>query len=307
MTGIEVSCIIIGFACICISFFVSRKTSAAGAGSSEAVHSPAAEVWTEKDEQMVRERLDEILQEQQVECIEDAKDQMGTICNEKIMAVDEFSTQILEKINSNHQEVVFMYNMLNEKQKELKMVMSESSRGQRPAADGESSQDTGRSGEKTAQVKMADPVPVPSGATGGTQASSLKPARAVPVRREQAGVPLEERQRAAELEQAAMQSSGTSAPTGLSQVTKTKKKAGQQKTAAAAQASTPTPSVAGEPKGKADQSGDVQSEDSIPGNVNLEIQRMYKEGKSVLEISKALDVGQGEVKLVIALYGGKKA
>jgi hypothetical protein len=33
---------------------------------------------------------------------------------------------------------------------------------------------------------------------------------------------------------------------------------------------------------------------------------MHKEGKSVLEISKALNIGQGEVKLIIALYGGKK-
>ncbi len=307
MTGIEVSCIIIGFACICISFFVSRKTSAAGAGSSEAAHSPAAEVWTEKDEQMVRERLDEILQEQQVECIEDARDQMGTICNEKIMAVDEFSAQILEKINSNHQEVVFMYNMLNEKQKELKMVMSESSGDQRPPADGESSRGAGRSGrpgEKTAPVKTADPVSVPSGATGGAQAPSPKPVRTAPARREQAGVPQEERRRAAQLEQAALQSSGTSAPTGLSQVTKTKKKTGQQKTAAARVSA---PSGAGATKGKADPPGDGQSEDSIPGNVNLEIQRMYKEGKSVLEISKALDIGQGDVNLVIALYGGKKA
>lgn len=301
MTGIEVSCIIIGFACICISFFVSRKTSASGAESSGAVHSPAAEVWTEKDEQMVRERLDEILQEQQVECVEDARDQMGTICNEKIMAVDEFSNQILEKINSNHQEVVFMYNMLNEKQKELKMVMSESSGSRRPPEDGESSrEDAKRPAGKT----------VPSGATGGAQASSpktpkpSKPVRPVPPRREQAGVPLEERQRAAELEQAAMQSSGTSAPTGLSQVAKTKKKAGQQKTAAARASAS---SGAGVPGAKEDPSGDGQSEDSIPGNVNLEIQRMYKEGKSVLEISKALDIGQGEVKLVIALYGGKKA
>jgi len=33
---------------------------------------------------------------------------------------------------------------------------------------------------------------------------------------------------------------------------------------------------------------------------------MYKEGKSILEISKELNIGQGEVKLVIALYGGKR-
>ena len=34
-----------------------------------------------------------------------------------------------------------------------------------------------------------------------------------------------------------------------------------------------------------------------------EILRLYKQGKSVLEISKSLGMGQGEVKLIIGLYG----
>ena len=49
-----------------------------------------------------------------------------------------------------------------------------------------------------------------------------------------------------------------------------------------------------------------KKEMSVSGSVNLQIQKMHKEGKSVLEISKALNIGQGEVKLVIALYGDRK-
>ena len=49
-----------------------------------------------------------------------------------------------------------------------------------------------------------------------------------------------------------------------------------------------------------------QKKEKTSGNVNLKIQKMYKEGKSVLDISKELNIGQGEVKLVIALYGGRK-
>ncbi len=45
------------------------------------------------------------------------EERMNRLCNDKIMAVDEFSQQILEKIDANHQEVVFMYNMLSEKKK----------------------------------------------------------------------------------------------------------------------------------------------------------------------------------------------
>ena len=39
-------------------------------------------------------------------------------------------------------------------------------------------------------------------------------------------------------------------------------------------------------------------------NVNEKIKELHKQGKSVLEISKQLNIGQGEVKLVLALYGG---
>ena len=50
------------------------------------------------------------------------EDQMNRLCNEKIMAIDEFSKQLLEKIENNHKEVVFMYNMLNEKEKEFSEI-----------------------------------------------------------------------------------------------------------------------------------------------------------------------------------------
>ncbi len=36
------------------------------------------------------------------------------------MAVSEYSDQIFDKINRNHEEVIFLYNMLNNKEKEMK-------------------------------------------------------------------------------------------------------------------------------------------------------------------------------------------
>ena len=41
------------------------------------------------------------------------------------------------------------------------------------------------------------------------------------------------------------------------------------------------------------------------GNVNEKIKELHKQGKSVLEISKQLNIGQGEVKLCsCTLWGG---
>lgn len=213
MTGLEIFLLIIGFGCICVSFFVSRKSNKENLEEeNEGTHT--SNVWTEKEEEIIKKRVEEILLERQNELVDTTEDEMSRICNEKIMAVDEFSKQLMEKIEQNHQEVVFMYNMLNEKEKEIKSTVTQ-------------------------------PVPKP-------ESKTVEPA----------------------LEKA---------PQSAIQTVPKKK----------------VPKAETKP---------VEKKDSITvsGNVNLQIQKMYKEGKSVLEISKALDVGQGEVKLVLALYGGKK-
>lgn len=249
MTGIEICLIIIGIACICASFFVSQKTAPQEEQGAYGTH-PSAEVWTEKDEQMVKERLQEILQEQQEEYVDEAKDRMGQVCNEKIMAVDEFSKQILEKINSNHQEVVFMYNMLNEKQKELKSIMAEPVK--RPPKANQAPKEEPRGLPLAQKPDNEIPDEIARFQTVNTQAGAL---------------------------------------TGLDLV---KQSAPARKRTASAKGT-----------GQATEK-DVSEDAGVSGNVNHEIQKMYKEGKSVLEISKALDIGQGEVKLVIALYEDRK-
>ena len=236
MTGLEIFFIVLGFACLCISFFVARKTLPE-AEQEDGVRTEA--VWTEREEQMIQSRVNEILSERQNELVDAAEEQMNRLCNEKIMAVDEFSRQILEKIESNHQEVVFMYNMLNEKEKEIKDVMaSPVQRVHEPEPSSEPVQDN----------KKKTPTAIEKLSSQDSPKNSKEP-----------------RQKAKEKEPAPAKRSGS-----------------QEKQEA-------KPALA-----------------SIPGDVNLQIQKMHKEGKSVLEISKALHIGQGEVKLVIALYGGKR-
>ena len=122
MTAIEIILIIIGFICLCASCFVAKKNSGFAEGEKESLSS---ELWTEKEEEKIKERVGEILSERQDELVDTTEGRMNRLCNDKIMAVDEFSQQILEKIDANHQEVVFMYNMLSEKEKELKEVQEE--------------------------------------------------------------------------------------------------------------------------------------------------------------------------------------
>lgn len=233
MTTLEIVLIIAGFACVCISFFMAGKRKEEDSENTTE-DNMASSLWTEKEEQIIRSRVSELLEERQMELVDSTEDQMNRLCNDKIMAIDEFSKQLLEKIETNHQEVVFMYNLLNEKEKEVKKIVAEPTI--QPA------------------VEPIFPEKVVQKPTTGLEKVAQK------------------------------------------QVTRDTEVQPQKKESVA---------VSRETVASRKPSGQSRPGIKVRGDVNLQIQKMYKEGKSVLEISKALDMGQGEVKLVIALYGGK--
>lgn len=267
MTGLEIVLIIAGFACLCVSYYVAQKRTP------EQEEGQTSAVWTEKEEQMIRQRVDEILESRESEIVDHAEDQMNQLCNDKIMAVDEFSKQILEKIKSNHQEVVFMYNMLNEKKKEITDVMTTI-----PV----------RRTEESREKEKTDKQPEPKEVSAVVEKTDRweKPVRKEkPIQRETS--PLEK-------------------PAPTRQAVTEHLTALEMLTSKEVHPAEPKAEKKEKPKKAAAPVEEKRQETSVSGSANLQIQKMHKEGKSVLEISKALNIGQGEVKLVIALYGDRK-
>ena len=157
-------------------------------------------IFSDEEMKHLKDQIKELLIKSSEDTINLTEDSLSRLSNEKIMAVSEFSDQILEKISRNHEEVVFLYNMLNDKQKELKETVKEIDTVQR----------------KIKQTK---------------QQSDIQPSK-------------------------------TSIKTDT---TKSKSE-----------------------------------------NNNEKILSLYSEGKSIIEISKLLNLGQGEVKLVVELFHDKK-
>lgn len=266
MTGLEIVLMIAGFACLCISYFVVQKRTP----EQEDVQTSA--IWTEKEEQMIRQRVDEILESRQSEMVDRAEEQMNRLCNDKIMAVDEFSKQILEKMKSNHQEVVFMYNMLNEKKKEVTDIVTTI-----PVRKTEESREEEKK-DKKPEPKKVSPAEKKTSQREETGAESKKEEKII-----QPEVPLQKTDSVSKAVKEPKIAQKAELPAAEPEVEKKEKPERE--------------TVISEKKKK---------EMSVSGSVNLQIQKMHKEGKSVLEISKALNIGQGEVKLVIALYGDRK-
>lgn len=75
----------------------------------------------------VKDKIADIVDETVNYSIEKTERAMERITNEKIMAVNEYSDTVLEEINKNHKEVVFLYDMLNDKHDNLMSSINEAS------------------------------------------------------------------------------------------------------------------------------------------------------------------------------------
>ncbi len=124
MSPLQITLIVIGIIIIIIScLLIDKSRSKSGTPVDSEVLVKTA--FSEEQQKQIKNRIEQIIAETSEDTIVRTDDTLSKISNEKIIAVHEFSDQILEKINRNHEEVVFLYNMLNDKEKELKSVVKE--------------------------------------------------------------------------------------------------------------------------------------------------------------------------------------
>lgn len=176
------------------------------------------------NEKEIQQKIEKMIDSRAEETIVKTDDYLSKISNEKIMAVQEFTDQIIEKIQNNHDEVVFMYDLLNQKDEEIKKTVKEISSVE------ESVKKTSEKKASEEEAVEKDSEEIKENATAVKKKSN-------------------------------------------SETAKISKKV-------------------------------IKSVPRIPDDdKNADILKLYKQGKSIVEISKALGIGQGEVKLVIDLYG----
>lgn len=116
MAGMEIFLIIIGVTAI-IGSFIFEKTLEKNDNTNEN-NSGVTEAMLEEQ---VSKAVDHILDDR----IEETEAKMDKLSNEKIMAVGDYSDNVLKEIDKNHDEVMFLYSMLNEKEKEVKNAVND--------------------------------------------------------------------------------------------------------------------------------------------------------------------------------------
>lgn len=276
---------VLGLVIIFASFFVSEKmtktdTTTAGPDLFDINN------MTEEGKHFLVEKYGGSFTTIAEEVMENTEDQLSKISNEKIMAMSEYSDQILDKIEQNHKEVIFMYNMLSEKENEIKKYFNQTNSDNKINGNlKENLNENPKDNLKDQDKQKANPS-----VTTKSRELSQKNSSVFDYIEGRENERVEQKGSIELLSHAKSNKQNTSR----------RRKRNAKK----------SNSINQENKREYDkkiQSNEQSNVKILDGNNNNEkILSLYQEGKSVVDIAKTLDLGQGEVKLVIDLYQGVK-
>jgi len=119
MVAAEIVLILIGVVFIVVSFFVTEKLSQQDLEQISLMSQADLKVIAEKQVNQAKIDVENRVEEVFDEALEITKRGLERETNNKIMAVSEYSDTVLENINKSHNEVMFLYSMLKDKQTEV--------------------------------------------------------------------------------------------------------------------------------------------------------------------------------------------
>ena len=259
MTLLEIVMLVIGLVCFVASFFLTNDDTE----SESKMRGDYKPELTEEQEALIAEQVDKIVTDRMVMLEESTEAALDKISNTKIMEMNEYVESVLNEINKNHNETVFMYDMLNEKSKEIKNVVKEINEVKSRIDESKATIDEDIAGLEDLVKEAGNAVKEMDIAI-----KSVYKTKAVLSQQQE-----EEKQRVPD--------------------------------------NVITPQFF-EKKENAVDEGDLneeysymakaEPEEMMASNCNEQILALYAQGKSNLEIAKALNLGMGEVKLVIDLF-----
>lgn len=117
MSTMEIALLIVGVIIFALSFLIPDKKNE---DKESGVNPEQIRKMMETELDGMKLRVNEATDETVEYAMEKAERQLERVSNEKIMALSEYSDTIMAGIDKSHQEVLFMYDMLSDKQTDLK-------------------------------------------------------------------------------------------------------------------------------------------------------------------------------------------
>lgn len=295
MDIIVIICLIIGVACIGASFFIKEKADIDNHEKEKIAEEIRGRALSEDSIRKVMTRVEKGFSEKLSAISEDKlggfADKMSEIANDKMLAINDMSGQLMEKIEQNHKEVIFLYDMLNEKSDYLKDFSAKidglrhelEREEERIKALNNDLDDKMIKVKEVRQTVIAKPV-------APVEVKQEK-SRRVPTGIEQAKAAIKPAEVPAQAKNLVkMKKEVEDIPSDINDIFDTDERDIFK--------DAEVPEIT-EEIDEIDLSPELTEELST----NDKILKMHSEGKSVMEISKELGMGQGEVQLILGLYG----
>lgn len=295
MDIIVIICLIIGVGCIGASFFIKEKADIDNHEKEKIAEEIRGRALSEDSVKKVMMRVEKGFSEKLSAISEDKlggfADKMSEIANDKMLAINDMSGQLMEKIEQNHKEVIFLYDMLNEKSDYLKDFSAKidglrhelEREEERIKALNNDLDDKMIKVKEVRQTVIAKPV-------APVEVKQEK-SRRVPTGIEQAKAAIKPAEVPAQAKNLVkMKKEVEDIPSDINDIFDTDERDIFK--------DAEVPEIT-EEIDEIDLSPELTEELST----NDKILKMHSEGKSVMEISKELGMGQGEVQLILGLYG----
>lgn len=331
MTTLEITLILVGIVFLIGSFMVKDKLSKNDLDKIADMSAEELKVITEKEVKNAESAIDGMLNEHIASKTDETKRDLEKETNSKIMAINEYSDTVLDSINKSHNEIMFLYSMLNDKHEELtrlsgniEKITAQAKKTFEPVDASKINNLSNKTVSSAKPVGHAAPVP---NRQAVTESRGIASSDTVTGTKNTASVKTQD------VSAQNMMSQNMSTQNIMSQNTVVRNNAASNTavlnaavpnmaaqntvTQNAAASNMPTRNMPAQNMTASNaamlsqnlSNTDVQSSrvyDISEINHNPQILRLYKSGKDIVEIAKELGLGKGEVKLVIDLYNEGK-
>lgn len=268
MSMAQIVLLIIGLILFIASFVIPEKKQELSPQLKEEAEREARRL-VEEAVDSARENLQDSTDETVRYAIEKTERALERVTNEKVMSISEYAETVIEDINKNHNQVLFLYDMLNDKQETIKKSVSEAE-GKVKKIEHKLEQ-TAQQEEKKPEALKAEPEKTEPKKTRTRRKAESKPAEA-------------------------KASNESFEILTVEQLT-----AQNDKVIGEAKAEKPLKQASNVDMPFLNPEGNDNN-----GNSNEQILKLHREGKSNVAIAKQLGLGIGEVKIVIDLFEGMK-
>ncbi len=119
MTTTVIIMIIIGIIICLASFFVTEKFSKKEENLHNLMSVDDDYEFSDRELRIIRRKIEDVIANQAKDILYETNESLANMANEKTIALGDYAVAVCEQIEINHKEVMFLYSMLDDKQKDI--------------------------------------------------------------------------------------------------------------------------------------------------------------------------------------------